>query len=101
MLKKQGGGWAHRAQLVLHPFDGALQQKHEGSFYPWAAAVRMVHTIDLNRLNHRAGISPRVLVDTTGQPVLHIAPSGIEAVAKDAALPWHWYFSRRIAAWEL
>ena len=53
------------------------------------------------RLNHRAGISPRVLVDTTGQPVLHIAPSGIEAAAKDAALPWHWYFSRRIAAWEL
>ena len=48
-----------------------------------------------------AGISPRVLVDTTGQPVLHIAPSGIEAAAKDAALPWHWYFSRRIAAWEL
>jgi hypothetical protein len=33
--------------------------------------------------------------------VLHIAPSGIEAAAKDAALPWHWYFSRRIAAWEL
>ncbi len=36
------------------PFEGALQQKHEGSFYPWAAAVRMVHTIDLNRLNHRS-----------------------------------------------
>ena len=52
-------------------------------------------------VNHRAGISHRVLVDMTGQPVLHIAPSGIEAAAKDAALPWHWYFSRRIAAWEL
>ena len=36
------------------PFDGALQQKHEGSFYPWDAVVRMVHTIDLNRLNHRS-----------------------------------------------
>ena len=36
------------------PFEGALQQKHEGSFYPWEAVVRMVSTIDLNRLNHRS-----------------------------------------------
>ena len=36
------------------PFDGALQQKHEGSFYPWDAVVRMVSTIDLSRLNHRS-----------------------------------------------
>ena len=44
--------WAAIRQQL--PFEGALQQKHEGSFYPWDAAVRMVHTIDLSRLNHRS-----------------------------------------------
>ena len=36
------------------PFEGALQQKHEGSFYPWVSVLRMVETLDLNRLNHRS-----------------------------------------------
>ena len=53
-------------------------------------------------LNHRAGVSPRVLVDATGQPALQIVPAGVEAAKKGATkLPWHWYFSRRIVAWEL
>ena len=54
-------------------------------------------------LVHRAGVTPRVLVDATGQPAIQIVPSGIETPTKETkgAPPWHWYFSRRIVAWEL
>ena len=36
------------------PFEGAIQQNTREASAAWDAVVRMVHTIDLNRLNHRS-----------------------------------------------
>ncbi|CAH0380154.1 unnamed protein product [Pelagomonas calceolata] len=75
------------------PSEGALQQKHEGSFYPWAAAAHMVHTIDLNRLNHRSCFCGGFCIEEYYLPNLFYLlekdrfPSGIDAACYARANP--------------